>query len=454
MAAQKEQLSLNIPDSRKPRVVVAGAGFGGMNLVKKLDTRLFQVVLIDRFNYHTFQPLLYQVATSGLEPDSVAGPLRKIFRKKKDLHIRMVSLHEVEPEHKRIRTTAGTLSYDHLVIATGSMTNFFGFRELAGHAYPLKQITHALDLRSRILQQFEKLTVMKEPRDPEGKVTFVVVGAGPTGVELCGALAELKTHILPSDYPDLDTGVMRIVLVEGLNRVLPGMSDKSGRRAHRYLERMGVEVRLETMTEGFDGQAVRLKGGDSIPSQTLVWAAGVKGNLVGGVPAPADGPDRIPVDPYHRVYDDHGGGGIHDGLYAIGDVALMHSRTYPKGHPGLAAVAIQQGKHLARNLNRVGKGRKPTPFNYVNKGVMATIGRNRAVADLRGGMRLGGMTGWIAWMFLHLFYMVGFRNKAVILTNWIWNYLTYDRGTRLIIRPSTKEDDPVSREILEEMNEI
>ncbi len=433
-------------------MVVAGAGFGGLNLVRKLDSRLFQVVLLDRFNYHTFQPLLYQVATAGLEPDSVAGPVRKIFRKKKNFHFRMVTVRKVNPEQKIVETSAGAVSYDYLVLATGSVTNYFGNHSVASNSFPLKQITHALDLRSRILQQFEKLTLSDRQAIAEPVLSFVVVGAGPTGVEICGALAELRRHILPKDYPDLDTGRMKITLVEGLERVLPAMSEKSGRKARSYLEEMGVEVILESLTESYDGETVRLSNGKELKSHTLIWAAGVKANRADDLPTGRKS-GKLQVDRNNRVFRDPESGALLEGVFAIGDVALMKTDETPKGHPGLAPVAIQQGKHLAGNLSRLQRDRPMKPFAYKDRGVMATIGRNKAVADLPKGIWISGITGWLAWMFVHLLFMVGFRNKTVILTNWIWNYFTYDRGIRLILRPSSKERDPVSEEMRAGMTE-
>ena len=453
MTDRKTAYSLNIPDTGKPRVVIIGGGFGGINLLKRLNHKTFQIVLFDRFNYHTFQPLLYQVATAGLEPDSVAGPLRKLIRKKDDFYFRMLTVHRVDPEEQTVETSAGSLAYDYLVVASGSRINFFNNESISANSFPLKQVTHALDLRSTIFQQFEKLEVLKKNRSRDKYLNFVVVGAGPTGVELCGALAELRKHVLPKDYPHMGVEGMQIYLVEGLDRVLPFMSPHSSRKAQKYLEKMGVRVILKTLTESYDGHTVKLNNGEEIMSNTLIWAAGVKGNVIGGFDGEKLVKGRIPVNEINQVVRDPESGDVLENVFAIGDVAYMENPGYPKGLPGLAPVAIQQGKHLAKNLKRMDQGKEVRPFVYKNKGVMATIGRNRAVADLSGNLHLSGLIGWFFWMVVHLMYLVGFRNKAVVLTNWIWNYFTYDRGIRLILRPSTKTSDPISREIAQEMHE-
>ena len=443
-----EELSLNIPESGKKRLVIIGGGFGGLNLVKHLKKDMFQVVLLDRYNYHTFQPLLYQVATAGLEPDSVAGPLRKMIKRKKDFHFRMLTVHRIDPEQQLIHTVAGELKYDYLVVASGSKINYFGNQDISENGFPLKQVTHALDLRSKILQQFENLELLNEHDGMQRYFNFVVVGAGPTGVELCGALAELRNHVLPADYPELSFERMKIHLVEGLDRVLPAMSRQAGKKAHRYLEGMGVEIILNTLTESYDGETVLLNNGNKIETNTLIWAAGVKGNVIEGLKKENQAKGRIKVDQFNRVYRDREE--KFPNLFAIGDVAFMETEKHPEGLPGLAPVAIQQGKHLARNLERLHRQKNPEPFRYRNKGVLATIGRNRAVADMPGGLKLGGFAGWVVWVTAHLFFLVGFRNKAVVFTNWIWNYFTYDRGIRLIIRPPGKGKDLISREVASE----
>lgn len=453
MAGKHPKYDLNLPRTQPSRVLVIGGGFGGINLVKQLDARLFQVVLFDRFNYHTFQPLLYQVATAGLEPDSIAGPLRRIFHNKPGFHFRMLKVHRVEPDKKQVLTIAGPVPYDYLVIATGSSADFYGNESIAEHAYPVKQLTHALDLRSEIFQQMEKLTILKKAQENKALYTFVVVGAGPTGVEICGALSELRKKILPADYRDMELDSIRIYLVEGLDQVLPQMSAASGQRARKYLENMGVEVILNTLTESYDGTTVKLNTGRKINSKTVIWAAGVKANSLAGLHETSYAEGKIRVNGFNQVLRGEPSGSPYRDIFAIGDVARMESEHYPDGLPGLAPVAIQQGKLLARNLNALQRDRQPRPFRYRDKGVMATIGRNKAVGDLPGGIKLSGIAGWIAWMGSHLVFLIGFRNKAVVLINWIWNYFTYDRGIRLILRPSSKEKDPISIEMIEEMKE-
>ncbi|MGW8314172.1 MAG: NAD(P)/FAD-dependent oxidoreductase [Bacteroidales bacterium] len=453
MTDKKPAYDLHLPHIDRPRVVVIGGGFGGINLIKHLDSRRFEVVLLDRYNYHTFQPLLYQVATSGLEPDSIAGPLRKIFRRKPGFHFRMLKVHKVEPDQNRVVTTAGPIPYDYLVIATGSSVNFFQNKSLAQHAYPVKQLTHALDLRSEIFQQLEQLTILQRGDNDEALYTFVVVGGGPTGVEICGALSELRKKVLPADYQDMGLKSIHIYLVEGEERVLPQMSEESGRKAMNYLERMGVEVLLNTLTNSYDGSTVKLNNGREIKSKTVIWAAGVKANSIGGLPEGSYTHGKIRVNGINRVLTGGSSDAPYENIFAIGDVALMESSQYPKGLPGLAPVAIQQGKQLARNLAALEKKKPTQPFSYRDRGVMATIGRNRAVGDFPWGLRLSGFAGWFAWMVSHLIFLIGFRNKAVVLINWIWNYFTYDRGIRLIIRPSPKEKDPISKEMAGEMEE-
>ncbi|SDK62700.1 NADH dehydrogenase [Catalinimonas alkaloidigena] len=422
---------LNIPRSRKPRLVVIGGGFGGIHLLKELYQHRFQIVLFDRHNYHTFQPLLYQVATAGLEADSIAGPLRKLFEPSKDFFFRWGTVYRVVPEENKIETSLGELEYDLLVIANGTKVNYFGKDEELKKAFPLKQIPQALNFRSHMLQCLEKAT-MAEPEERQRLLNFVIVGGGPTGVELAGALSELKTHVLPNDYDELDFSSMNIYLVEGLPRLLNGMSDKAGRLALDYLKELDVHVMLEKLVSAYDGDVVKLSDETEIPAKTVIWAAGVTGNLVDGLPKEAiEKGNRLKVDQFSRVKG-------YGNIYAIGDIALMQTEKFPKGHPQLAPVAIQQGEHLAKNLNRMVTGRPMTPFSYFDKGSMATIGRNRAVADLPGDIHIGGFPAWMAWMGVHLIFLVGFRNKLITLTNWIYNYFTYDRSTRLIIRPSEK----------------
>ena len=424
-------LSVKIPEINKPRIVIIGGGFGGIQVANKLRRKGFQIVLLDRNNYHTFQPLLYQVATAGLEPDSIAGPLRKQFDNHDDFHFRMLEVLEINPEESKVITSVGDLSYDYLVIAAGSKTNYFGNNTLEKNVFPLKKVTQALDLRSHILQNFEKSVLTSDPKELKSLMNFVVVGGGPTGVELSGALAELKNHVLPRDYPELEFDKMQIHLVEGTTRLLNGMSDFAGDKSLKYLKNLGVQVSLGTLVQSYEDNQAILSNGDKILSQTVIWAAGVKGNLIKGVEeANAIKQTRLVVDEFNKLNG-------FDNIYAIGDIALMETEAYPKGHPMVAQVAIQQGQRLAKNFIKMSLEKPLAPFKYKDKGSMATIGRNKAVADLPVAS-FGGLMAWLIWMFIHLISLIGFRNKLVTFNNWVWSYFTYDRGTRLIIRKFSK----------------
>ena len=416
-----------IPSTDFPRVIIVGGGFAGVKLVKKLKNLPVQIVLFDRNNYHTFQPLLYQVATAGLEPDSIADPLRKQLEPVKNFFFRMAEVHSVDSENNKILTEIGELEYDYLVIATGSRTNFFGNVSIMQHAFPLKQIPQALDLRSHILQNFEAATITEDLMEKKSRMNIVIVGGGPTGVEVAGALGELKKTILPKDYPELDFEKMSIILLEGSPRLLGGMSEVSSERAMKYLKKFQVQVYLNTLVENYDGHAAKLSNGEEINTHTLIWAAGVKGNYPEGISPSSLERDRILVDEYNRVEG-------YENIFAVGDIASMKSEEYKRGHPMLAPVAIQQGNHLAKNFKRLLKGEALKPFTYLDKGSMATVGRNKAVVDLPGNARLGGFMAWGIWMFVHLISIIGFRNRLVVFLNWVWNYFTYDKGTRLIIR--------------------
>ncbi|GAB4005770.1 NAD(P)/FAD-dependent oxidoreductase [Spirosoma sp. KCTC 42546] len=438
---QFDKLSLNIPDTHKPRVVIIGGGFGGMNLAKALRNSGVQVVLFDKQNYNGFWPLLYQVATAGLEPDAIAEPFRKMFDGFNDFHYRMVRVNKIDPATKTVTTLIGDLHYDFLVIASGSKSNYFGNEQIQKYAFPLKTIPEALNVRSQFLQCFEQASVTTDFAERESLLTFVIAGAGPTGVEMAGSLAEMRKHVLPSDYPGLDFSQMSIYVVEGLGKVLPPMSDEAGQKAQQYLEDLGVIVKLNTLVESYDGETVTFKGGEQIKTQTLVWGAGVTGALIDGIPAESTEKGRILVDPINRVQ------GLTD-VFAIGDIAFMKLKDYPKGHPGVAQPAIQQGKHLAKNIQRILKNEPTTPFEYFDKGSLAIVGRSRAVADLPGGIHLGGFIAWMAWLFVHIWYLVGFRSKLIVFSNWVYRLFTYERGTRIIIRPFVRKDDKVGREMM------
>lgn len=429
-----EDKEIEIPESKLPKLVIVGGGFAGIELVKKIDPRHYQIIMVDRHNYHTFQPLLYQVATAGLEPDSIAQPLRKVFDDKRNFYFRMANVDRIEPYENKLYTDIGWIKYDILVVAIGTRTNYFGNDDLREATLPMKQVPHSLDIRSHMLQSLEAALLEPNPEKRNALMSFVIVGGGPTGVELAGALSELKKHVLPQDYPELNINAMKIYLVEGLGRLLNGMSDFAGRKSLQYLQDFGVEVILNNLVSSVEGDKVTLKDNRVIYADNVLWAAGVTGNLFNGFNDSmiARG-SRLIVNEFNLVK------GLNN-VYAIGDIAYMESDDdFPKGHPQLAPVAIQQGEALGRNLNRLAENKPMKPFDYFNKGVMATIGRNRAVVDLPfKNISYGGFFAWLTWMFIHLLYLVGFRSKFVTFFNWIYNYFTYDRGTRLIVRPYIK----------------
>lgn len=415
----------NIPRRDLKRVVIVGGGFGGIRLAKKLSSKYFQTVLIDRNNYHTFQPLMYQVASSGLEPDSIAYPLRKVFKGKDHFHFRMADVKQVNEQDRTVETSIGSIGYDILVVATGADSNFFGMENVQRHSLPMKNLVESLDLRSRILKNFEKALNTSDLAEQEALMSFVIVGGGPTGVELAGALAELKEHILPTDYPDLDIRKMQIHLIEAADRLLANMSQNASDQTEKFLKRMDVNIWLQTQVKDFDGESVTTDK-QVFSSRTLVWAAGVKGAPIDGLNASMMRGNRIRTDAYNRLE------GKQD-IYAIGDVAQIVTDEEPNGHPMLASVAGQQGAHLAKNLNAMVRGREMTPFRYSDKGTMATIGRNLAVVDLPF-LRFGGSVAWFIWMFVHLMLLVDYRSRIIVFVNWAWSYVNYDKGTRLIVR--------------------
>lgn len=423
---------MNIPQSNLPRVVIIGGGFAGINLAKTLANKNIQVVLIDKHNYHTFQPLLYQVSSSGLEPDSIAYPLRKIIKKHKTSYFRLAEVEQVLPDSNQIVTNIGSLNYDYLVIATGTKTNYFGNKEIESNSMPMKSVPEALNIRSLILQNFEKAAIANSKEEREAFLNFVIVGAGPTGVELAGAIAELKNNILPRDYRDLNPSDMHIYLLEGADRVLPPMSKHASIKAEQFLKGLGVQVHCNTFVKAYDGTNVTTNSDLAMQSETLIWAAGVKGAPIDGLNAGAlmDRVNRYRVNSYNQVEG-------YDTIFALGDIALMASEDYPMGHPQVAQPAIQQGKLLGQNLLCLIDKKLLKPFAYNDKGSMATIGRNKAVVDLKN-YKFGGFFAWFIWMFVHLMSLVGFRNRAIVLFNWTYNYINFDKAARLIIRPFKK----------------
>ncbi|MEC8682562.1 NAD(P)/FAD-dependent oxidoreductase [Leeuwenhoekiella palythoae] len=420
---------MNIPETNQPRIVIIGGGFGGMNLIKKLKKTDYQVVLLDKRNFHTFQPLLYQVSTSGLEPESIAYPLRKIIRKQKNMHFRLAEVHRIDTQLQKVRTDIGDLHYDHLVIATGTRTNFFGNKTIEENAIWMKSLPQALNIRSLMFENLEKANRTEDPVKRKELLRFVIAGAGPTGVELSGAFAELRSNVLQADYPDMDTSEIEIHLIEGADRVLPPFSKQSSEKAQKFLEEMGVTIHLETFVGNYENNRVTTKGDLVLDTATFIWSAGVTGASIEGFEETALLPklNRYKVDRYNRV------AGFQN-IYAIGDIALMETEDFPKGHPQLAQPAIQQGKNLAKNFKKMLRKEELEPFKYFDKGSMATIGRNKAVVDM-GKIHFGGFLAWFIWMFIHLWFLVGFRNRVVTFFNWTYSYLNYDKAARLIVRP-------------------
>lgn len=429
------------------KVVIAGAGFGGLRLARKLNNKSgFEIILIDRFNYHQFQPLFYQVATAGLDASNISFPLRKVFQKSKNVKIRLAEVRQVLPEQHKIITDAEEISYDALVLATGADTNFFGNDKIAANAFPMKSTVEALQLRYRLLQNFEKALTTTDEGELQRLMNIVVVGGGPTGVEVAGALAEMKKYVLPKDYPELDLSKMNIWLLEGTGRTLASMSEKSSGQSQKYLERLGVKVLTNTLLKEYDGENISLSNGRQIACATVIWAAGVKGNIPGGIDKGliARG-NRIKVDRQCRV------GSYNYNIYAIGDLAYMETPKYPNGLPQVAQVAMQHADLLAYNfkmIERKSRGDKLYEFEYKDKGSMATVGRNLAVVDIpKPKLHFGGFFAWFIWMSLHLMLILGVKNRFFVFCNWLYNYITYDQNLRLIFKEFNKQQ-PMLQKII------
>lgn len=421
--------------NQQKKVIIIGGGFAGLNVAKNLGNSNLDVTLIDRNNYHTFQPLLYQVATGGLEPDSIAYPIRRILRKYKNVKFRMAEVKQINTEQSTISTSIGEMPYDYLVIATGSMNNYFNFEPIKEQLFSLKSVTDALNIRSYLMQNLEKVLTNINSTEKAEAINVAIVGGGPAGIELAGALAEMKKFVLPKDFPEIDFEQMNIYLFEASPKLLAAMSEESSASSLKYLQELGVNVHLNAMVQSYDDSKVVVKDVGEFPTNTVIWTAGVKGSPVDGLGSELIKPgNRIAVNEFNQVEG-------YSNIFAIGDVATKIDDENPKGLPMLAQVAIQGGERSAKNILALENGKPMKPFKYHNKGTMATIGRNKAVVDLPR-YKFQGRFAWFVWMFIHLISLVGFRNKLVTFIGWAFNYFNYDRPLGLIIRKYQKESLP------------
>lgn len=417
---------------KRKKIVIIGGGFAGLNLARKLAKADCEIILVDKQNHHMFQPLFYQVASARLEPSSISFPFRAIFRRRKNVEFRYATVERIRTEDNLIETSMGDISYDELVIATGCKTNFFGNPDLEKHTMAMKSTQQTIHIRNTILTKFEKIMFVDNKQEEEELMNLVIVGAGPTGVELSGAFVEMKTKVLPKDYPNYDFSKLKIILLEGSPNTLNAMSDKSRMWSRRYLEKMGVEVRTSTVVSGYDGHRLELKSGEVIPTQTVIWAAGVQGNLLEGLDKAELVRGRYTVDRHSLVKG-------YNNIYAIGDISYMETEKYPQGHPQLANVAINQGRVLAQNFRALWSGRALHPFEYKDKGTMATVGKHKAVVELPN-FKFQGYFAWMVWMALHLMLILSVRNKIAVFFNWAWRYITGDTSLRLILRDEVDRD--------------
>ena len=417
--------------SKKPKIVIVGAGFGGIAMAKSFKNKPVEVLLIDQYNYHNFQPLMYQVATGALEPYSIAYPVRRIFRKFTNVHFRMAEVFSVENETNTIKSSIGDINFDYLIIATGSKTNYYNFESIKDKILTLKSIPEALDLRSYIFQNLEKAIENNEHKNIEEILNIAIIGGGPAGIEVAGSLAEMKCHVLPKDFPGLDISKMNINLYQSPNRLLASMSNEASDKCAKYLKELGVNVHLNTRVSNYEGDVITTKNGDTFKTDTVIWTAGVKGAPIDGLPENALKGNRVLVNDYNQVTG-------FKNIFAIGDVAICITEQNPKGLPMLAPVAQQQGKLLSKNILKLIKGKELEKFEYVDRGSMATIGRGKAVVDLPK-WKFQGTFAWLVWMFVHIMSLVGFRNKISAFCDWVYNYISYDRPLGLIIRPLKKD---------------
>jgi NADH:ubiquinone reductase (H+-translocating) len=424
---------INIPKTDKKRVVIVGCGFAGLTLAKKLKNSDYQVVILDKHNYHQFPPLFYQVASAGLEESSILFPLRKIFQHYKDFHLRKVEVLSIDPGKNLIVTSSGELEYDYLVLAHGANNAYFGNVQMQRYSYGMKTIAEVLDLRNSLLMNFENALTAGSPEERDMLMTIVIIGGGPSGVEIAGAIAEMNRYVLTKDYPEFKEIRAKIYLVEAVDRVLSAMTQKSSDKARGFLEKMGVQVLTGTKATGCDEKTVFLDSGKIINTGMIIWTAGIAGNKSEGInPECFTRNGRIKVDNFSRIEG-------YSNIFAIGDISLQTDRKYPRGHPQVAQVAIQQAQLLAANLVRMKSNKALKEFNYKDLGTMATVGRHLAVVELPS-FRFQGIFAWFIWMFIHLMSIIGVKNKLLIFVNWAFKYFTYDQSTRLILRPKGRKD--------------
>lgn len=422
-------MSINIQRNQKKRVVIVGGGLGGLRLAEDLYGSGMQVVLIDKNNFHQFPPLIYQIASAGIDPSSISFPFRQIFRKRKDFYFRMAEARMVDTEKKILQTSIGKIDYDYLVLAAGATTNFFGNKNIEEWAIPMKTVPEAMGLRNALLSNFERALTCATEEERQELLNVVIVGGGATGVEIAGALAEMRRYVIPYDYPDMDSSLMHIYLIEAGDRLLAGLSQESSQKAYEFLKSMGVDIQFGKMVTDYRDHKVVMKDGTEIPTRTFLWVSGIRANAMPGIDESHMGRGfRFKVDEYNRIP------GVED-VFAIGDQCLQTSdAAYPNGHPQVAQVAIQQAKNLAKNLKLIDQGADSsalTTFRYKNLGSMATIGRNKAVVEI-GKFRSQGFFAWVLWLVVHLRSILGVKNKVMVLLNWLWKYVSYNDSIRMI----------------------
>lgn len=417
--------------NKAARLIIVGGGFAGLKLARCLRNSDFEILLIDKINHHQFQPLFYQVAAAELEPSNISFPLRGIFHRSKNVRIRLAAVEKILPSENKIVTSAGEYPYDYLVLATGATTNFFGNKNLEQYTFPMKSTSEAIEIRQRILMNMET-SIVASPEERDGLMNYVIAGGGPTGVELSGALAEMRSYELRKDYPEVDFSKMHIMLIEGSPKTLGTMSAEASTKSREYLEKLGVEVWTNTRVKDYDGTLVTLSNGKTIRTNTVIWAAGVRGNLIEGMNPELTMPgNRIKTDRYNRVEG-------YPNIFAVGDIAYMITEKYPNAHPQVANVAKSQGKVLSKNLKNLQQNRPLAEYEYKDKGSLATVGKHKAVADLPF-MKFQGFFAWYVWMGLHLLLLMGMKNRIFVFINWVVSYFSNNSTLRLIFRPVMKK---------------